>query len=335
MFIIGGIVLGTSAVVVAVTDTWKRKDMIENDIANIKQIKADANEKPEKGLLVKAQKELAIDIFKTYWKSAVLSGGAIICIIHGKTLMRKQITELSAMYAALLESYRRYRARVIKEYGPEKDQEFFYGIKTIKTIDADTGETVEKTIVTNKRMPSPYAVYLTEGDFDDRTGEWRWINKLYNKDKRIMAANLKRIEAECNNDLKMYGWLTLNTVLRKLCLPLTKAGQHVGWVRGGILNGIKGNDFVDFGIFPDRCNGEFQLPINKKFLDRDSNQQYPLIDFNVICLDAIWEDFYEYDNCSLISYNERMKDGYEYSSEALERFWTTEEYLENMEAQFT
>lgn len=326
IFIIGGLLLGGSAVVVAVTDTWKNKDKIQNDISTIKQLKA--SEEPSSEELFKARKQMAIDVFKTFWKSAALGTGSVIFIIHGRTLMRKQIAELSAMYAALLESYRRYRSRVIAEYGPEKDQEFFYGIKTIETIDAETGETIEKTLHDGGRMASPYAVYLTEGDFDDVNCRWRWRNKLYDKDKRKMAANLLRIQSECNDILRMYGWLTLNTVKRKLSLPLTKAGQHVGWVRGGLANGIKGNDFVDFGIFPDYENGKYQLPINKKFLDPNSNQQYPLIDFNVICIDAIWDDFYEYDNCSDISYEERRAPGLEGSTEDLERFWYND-YLTN------
>lgn len=323
--IIGGVVLGGAAIVVAVVDTWKGKDKITEDINAVKGCKEHLDKTKESNeefkntpvmneMLVEgdkksvrlAKKKLAVDLFKTYWKTVALSGASFVLIIYGKRQYRRQIIELGTMYATLLESYRQYRKRVVDEYGAEKDQEFAYGIKTIETIDAETGEVVKKTEpFLDKHMASPYARFLNEGEWDEENCRWIWHNSLYSNNKLILESNLRRIQSECNDILRANGWLDLNTVYRKLCLPMTEAGQHVGWVRGGIIDGDMGDDFVDFGVFDDYEGGKYQLPINKAFLDPYSNQRCPLLDFNVICIDGIWKNIYEYDNRSLISCEQR------------------------------
>lgn len=334
--IIAGVILAGGSVVVAITDTWKNKDKISGDISEIKKLKEydpekekaehpdQAVMKPEdiKVQLSRANKKLAGDILKTYWKTTVMTGGSVILILSGRKMMRKQIIELSTMYASLLETYRRYRQNVINDLGKEKDQEYAYGIKTVETIDAETGEILKKTMPSETCAAggSQYARWLNEGVWSAEEGRWLWRNVLYCGNKQTLAGHIKRIQCEVNDMLKLYGWLTLNDVYRKLGLPATEEGQHMGWVRGGLINGESGDDFIDFGVFPDYCNGKYQLPINKKFLDPASNQKCPLLDFNVICLDEIWNNIYEYDNHSDIVFEKRNFGGYNSSLEALHRW---------------
>ena len=334
--IIAGVILAGGSVVVAITDTWKNKDKISGDISEIKKLKAyeesdDVQKNQElakvthennKLLISQAQKKLAGDIFKTYWKTTVMTGGSIILILSGRKMMRKQIIELSAMYASLLETYRRYRQNVVNDLGREKDQEYAYGIRTVEAIDAETGEVTKKTMMSDtcKEGGSPYSRWLNEGIWSVKEGRWLWRNVLYSGNKQILAGHIKRIQCECNDMLKLYGWLTLNDVYRKLGLPATEEGQHMGWVRGGLIQGESGDDFVDFGVFPDYCNGKYQLPINRLFLDPSSHQKCPLLDFNVICLDEIWSNIYEYDNHSDIVFEKRNFGGYDASLEALNRW---------------
>ena len=59
----------------AIADTWKNKDKIEQDAETIKQLKAldsakGASEQEVKHDLTVAKKRMAADIFKTYWKTA-------------------------------------------------------------------------------------------------------------------------------------------------------------------------------------------------------------------------------------------------------------------------
>lgn len=341
--IAGGIVLGGTALVVAVVDTWKGKEIIENDISNVKQLSegvknydaAKAQKVPLENMkadLSKKRKRFYCDIFKTYWKSAALGGTSIILILHGKNLMRNQIVELSAMYATLLESYRRYRRNVINEFGAEKDQEFMYGVKTVDAIDADTGEIVKKTVVQRDiAAGSRYARWYNKGKWDNENSRWVWMNRLYTSNKDELIARIRLIENECNDYLEMFGWMTLNEVYRKLGLPQTEEGQHVGWVKGGILGGDLGDNYIDFHVFDDgHYRDRYQLPINRIFLDPTSHQQAPLLDFNVICLDDIWANIFEYDNRSMISYETRRQPNFDGSQEAMDRFYHMAEYFGDM-----
>lgn len=330
----------------AVSDTWKAKDTIAEDREAIKNYKnydpeKEKAEHPEenypimtiedaKKMTVTYRKKLALDIVKSYWRTGLLTGGSIFFILSGRRLMKKQIIELSAMYASLLESYRRYRQNVINDIGAEKDQEYMYGVKTIEAIDAETGEQIEKTVVDYTSNLSPYARWLDEGIYDKSQSRWIWQNNLYTRNKSDLEVKIRLIQNECNDILRRRGFMTLNEVYYKLGLPMTEAGQHVGWVRGGFTDGSAGDEYIDFGVFPEFDNGKHQLPINKKFLDPSSNQRIPLLDFNVICIDKIWNDIFEYDNRSLVSYEQRMHGGYESSKEALGRW-----YLQNgMEEEF-
>lgn len=341
--IVGGMILGGSALVVAVVDTWKGKDTLQDDISNVKQlsegVKNYDTSKSQKVPLESMKADLSkkrgkfyCDIFKTYWKSAALGGTSIILILHGKKLMRHQIVELSAMYASLLESYRRYRKNVIDEYGAEKDQEFLYGVKTVEAIDAETGEVVKKTIVDHNRAAgSRYARWLDEGKWDHANARWIWQNKMYTSNKLELIARIRLIENECNDYLEMFGWMTLNEVYRKLGLPQTEEGQHVGWVKGGILGGNSGDNYIDFHVFDDGFyRGRYQLPINRIFLDLDSHQKAPLLDFNVVCLDDIWANIYEYDNRSMVSYEARRQPGIEGSRESMDRLLNNFRYFGDM-----
>ena len=326
--IIGGIILGTGAVVVGIVDTWKNKEEISNDINTIKQLKAGPEEaetqealEVRKNDISKNRKKLAADLLKAYWKTAAMSGGSIILILSGRKLYRNQIIALSSMYASLLESYRRYRQNVIADVGAEKDQEYAYGVRTIEAIDAETGEIIKKTVVDEGRNISRYAKWLNEGVWDNKNHRWIWRNILYTPNKLELQARLNMIQNECNDILRRRGFMTLNQVYDKLSLPPTEEGQHVGWVRGGFVDGSAGDDFIDFGVFPNYCGGKYQLPVNRQFLDPRSNQACPLLDFNVICLDDIWNNIFEYDNRSMTAYEQRNHGGYAGSAESLDRWF--------------
>ena len=341
--IFGGIVLLVAAVGVAVKDTWDNKDELSNDISTVKRLKEydpakEHAENPDnqimtiedaKKQLSRANKKLIADMMKTYWKTTALTGGSVVLILSGRRLMRKQIAELAAMYASLLESYRRYRQNVISDLGAEKDQEYAYGVKTIDTIDSETGEVVKKVVVDGTRIASRYARWMNEGDWDKANQRFMWENRIYTPNKLELEARLHSIQSSCNDILRMRGWMTLNEVYYKLGFPPTEEGQHVGWVRGGFTDGTAGDDFIDFGVFPDYCHGKYQLPVNRLFLDHKSNQRCPLLDFNVICLDKIWNNIYEYDNRSSLAYEQRRTNDYEGSKESLDRWFSHSEYYDN------
>ena len=322
LFFIGGVLLGGGAIVMTAVDTWKGKETLQKDHNNIKKLKEEKVETPEKKKeLSTARKKFGVDIIKTYWKPVALSAGSLYCGTKSHKILKRQAVELATMCASLAETLRQYREKNIKDNGAEKDQEYMYGVKTVDTIDEETGETVEKIFVDPKFKASIYARWLTEGKWDAEHGRWIWLNNTFTSNKLELEARLRSIQASCNDILNAYGFMTLNEVYRKLHLPLTEAGQHVGWVKGGFTDGSGGDDFIDFGVFPDYCDGKYQLPVNKRFLDPRSNQRYPLLDFNCVCIDKIWSDIEEYDNSSLIAYDKRRTNDLAGSKESLDRFF--------------
>ena len=343
--LIAGILLGGGALVLTAVETWNGKEKIENDIQEIKVLRSaepiqevieiegnavvtDMTVANRNKLIRKAYGRTGLDFFKIYWKPIALGGTSLILIITSHRMLRRSLAEMAAMYAGLFESFRQYRKNLIDDLGPEKDQEYLYGAKQIETIDAETGENITKTVPTGTPNLSPYSVWYNEGIYDEDSGKWIWQNSIYRPNKTEFEVLLRNIQNECNDILRMRGYMFLNEVYTKLGLPPTSAGQHVGWVRNGLTNGVAGDDYIDFGVFPEFCGGKYQLPVNKLFLDPRSNQRYPLLDFNVICIDSIFDDIFEYDNKSYIAYDKRKTKGYSGSLEHLNRWFEGNEARE-------
>lgn len=338
-----GLTIALNAVAVAGTiiETWKGKDVIQNDISKVKEWK---EYEPEKALaanpnaiiiseeerlklLQNARIALFVDILKHSWKPGLCWIASIGLGIYNHKDLRKQLMTVSAMYAGLMADFKEYRARVRNDVGAEKEQEYAYGIKMVDAVDSETGEITKKPLpFSDMKTPgSKYARWLNAGIWDNDKNRWIWANPVYSANKLELQYRIRSIQDSCNDILRMQGWLTLNEVYKKLGLPQTEEGQHVGWVKGGFVDGHAGDDFVDFGVFP-LANGDtrYQIPINTLFLDPESDQKYPLLDFNVICLDEIWNNIYEYDNNSYIVYDERGRaGGYRNSKEAYDRFMLT------------
>ncbi|WP_458459268.1 DUF6353 family protein [Pseudobutyrivibrio sp.] len=338
VFTIIGVAAGVGTAIWVGVTTYKNRDTIKTDISNVRELKAEYRDAEENALesceeievkLVKARRTMMKDLLKIYWKPGALGSAAVFFVLHGHNLMKRQLGEVTALLAVTTETLQRYREAVVKEYGAEKDQEFMYGAKTVEAIDAETGEVTQKIVPDPGRgyMPSIYARWLDEGDYDSATGQWKWKNNVWNSNKGRFISNLKLAQNECNDMLRSNGWLTLNDVYKKLGLPRTKEGQLVGWVRGGGVHGEHSDGYVDFRVFPEFMGGKYQLPVNRAFLDPNSGQSRPLLDFNVEPIDYLWDDIYEYDNRSNISYDKRrfLGDPYESSAEYLDRWFQQNE----------
>lgn len=329
ILIFGGIFMGVTTVFVAIKDTWDNKDLLIEDTTAIETIKVSELAPDQKKVdLAKARRKLYADAIRAYWKTAVGGGTSVVMILCGRKDFKRQIAELGAMYATLLEAYRQYRRNVYDDLGAEKDQQYAYGLETVEAVDAETGEVSTRVIQQNReRVASPYARWLNEGVWDAAEGRWVWENRLWTSNKLELEARLRSVQSECNDILHLRGFMTLNEVYFKLGFPLTKEGQHVGWVDGGFTDGSAGDSFIDFGVFPEFYGGKYQLPVNREFLKRNSNQNAPLLDFNVTCLDKVWDNVYEYDNRSPMAYELRKTNDYAGSEESLDRWFKHAEYM--------
>lgn len=334
----GGLITGTAAVIFVGVETWKNKDKLVGDAREIKKLREydpqkAIEENPDAVLVTEEERDAKLrsayfrmgkDICIAYWKPLLCGGTSAFLIFTGHHTLRRQLGEMTAAYATLLNAYNQYRKNVIADVGVEKNQEYEYGVKYEDHVDADTGEVTKHAVVDHKRIASPYAVYLNEGDWDDDSGKWLWHNPLWTSNRGDLERRVRLAQYECNNILDRRGYLFLNEARFQLRLPPVKEGWIVGWVKHD------GDSFVDFGVFPDYQNGKFQLPVNKLFLDYTSGQRCPLIDFNVDGdITYIFDDIYEYDNMSNVVYDKRGKlGGLNRSKEALHRWFKHNELME-------
>ena len=198
------------------------------------------------------------DITKMYAPTVIVGTLTIVCLTKSHTILSNRNTALMAAYSVLERSYNAYRKRVIDEFGEDKDREFRYPTKEIRTLSLDEkGKAVEK--VETKTLLDQYSTYARF--FDEMCPDW----------KRNPEYNLIFLRAQQNwaNDLlRARGHVFLNEVYDMLGIPRTKAGAVVGWVIGH-----EGDNYIDFGLF----NGENSAA--RDFVN--GRERSILLDFNV------------------------------------------------------
>ena len=198
------------------------------------------------------------DITKMYAPTVIVGTLTIVCLTKSHTILSNRNTALMAAYSVLERSYNAYRKRVIDEFGEDKDREFRYPTKEIRTLSLDEkGKAVEK--VETKTLLDQYSTYARF--FDEMCPDW----------KRNPEYNLIFLRAQQNwaNDLlQARGHVFLNEVYDMLGIPRTKAGAVVGWVIGH-----EGDNYIDFGLF-DGENSAARDFVNGR-------ERSILLDFNV------------------------------------------------------
>ena len=198
------------------------------------------------------------DITNMYAPTVIVGTLTIVCLTKSHTILSNRNTALMAAYSVLERSYNAYRKRVIDEFGEDKDREFRYPTKEIRTLSLDEkGKAVEK--VETKTLLDQYSTYARF--FDEMCPDW----------KRNPEYNLIFLRAQQNwaNDLlRARGHVFLNEVYDMLGIPRTKAGAVVGWVIGH-----EGDNYIDFGLF-DGENSAARDFVNGR-------ERSILLDFNV------------------------------------------------------
>lgn len=282
VILVGAGIVGMGVTVfTACKATLKVNDVIDEAKENIDKI----HEATEKGItqagetysVEDSKKDLTIAYVQTGVKFAKLYGPAIVMgvlsttsILAGYNVMRKRNVALTAAYAAIDKSFKEYRGRVVERFGKDLDRELKYNVKAVEVEEKEINEKgKEKTVKKNLEVvdPSDYSDYAKF--FDASSSYWE-KNAEYN----LMF--LKAQQNYANDLLKANGYLFLNDVYKMLDLPLTKAGQVVGWVYNP--ENPVGDNFVDFGIYQTHI-------ANRNFVN--GYEPVILLDFNVD--GNIWE----------------------------------------------
>jgi len=261
---VAGITGFVAAGVLACRSTLKAGDIIDeakadlDDVKEAKKAVAEAIENSdddidydeekfddyETYLKVGAKKEIAgiygkaaLNFLKLYGPSIILAAGSIVCILSGHKIMRKRNAAIAAAYATLDRSYSEYRKRVKDKYGEEEELKIRHGerTETVEKVvkDSKGKEKKQKEEVSVVDSPSGYARF-----FDEASEYWT-------KSPEQNLFFVKSVEEELNWMLESRkdGVVFLNEAYKKLGIPLTQAGQFVGWKYDGTPHKI------DLGIF--------------------------------------------------------------------------------------
>lgn len=196
-------------------------------------------------------------IMKLYGPAIIVGSLSVAALTGSHHVLSKRNAGLTAAYAALEKGFNQYRARVVKEFGEDKDREFRYGTETREIVEETETGPVTKTITTvGPQGASIYAKF-----FDQFNKNWQTnpeLNKIY----------ISQVQNYMNDRLHARGYLFLNEVYEALGLDISQAGQVVGWRMSK-----NSDNYVDFGLY-DPKNGQARDFINGR-------EGAVLLDFNV------------------------------------------------------
>ena len=280
ILIAAGIVGVVTSAVMACKATLKVNAVVEEAKESIDKIH-DATEKGETEAgesysKEDSKKDLAIvyaqtglKFAKIYGPSVILGALSITSILASNNILRKRNVALGAAYATMDKAFKDYRGRVIERFGAEVDRQLKYNIKQEKieetVIDPETGKTkkVKRTVETTDgtHFGSPYARF-----YDDGCKGWE-------KDAELNLLFLRAEQNFANDRLRSRGYLFLNEVYERLNIPVTRAGNCVGWVYDPKNPDHKGDNYVDFGIY------DMYRDTARDFVN--GRERVILLDFNV------------------------------------------------------
>lgn len=203
--------------------------------------------------------QTGVKLAKLYAPAVTVGMLSLGSIFASTNILRKRNLAIGAAYAAVDKSFKEYRKRVLERFGEQVDSEMKYGIKAKKfeeiEVDESTGKekkVKKNVVVADPNLESDYAVY-----FDEKSPNYE-----PNYDYNMMF--VKSQQAYANDRLQTKGCLFLNDVYDSLGLPLTKAGQIVGWTKDGP------DGYVNFRI----------QEVERETVD-GSHEPVILLDFNV------------------------------------------------------
>lgn len=182
--------------------------------------------------------QTGVDFVKLYGPAVLLGTLSISCILGSHNIMRKRNLALVAAYKAVEKGFSEYRARVVSEFGEEKDYQFKHGLTSTKVDVVEEGEDGKKKKSKKDMLDveDPSAISQYARFFDESSVNW-------SKTPEYNLTFLKAQQNYANDLLHSRGHIFLNEVYDMLGIPRSQAGAVVGWVKG------EGDDFVDFGIF--------------------------------------------------------------------------------------
>jgi len=267
-----GIVGVVASTVMACKATTKVEDILADSkqrVENVHKVLNDPGISEEDYSVENSKKDLAIIYAQTGLKLAKLYAPAvgigvlsITSILASHNIMNKRNLAISAAFTAVNDGFKDYRKNVIDRFGEAMDRELKYNIKEQEVEEVVTNEDGTETKVT-KTVKTGFASEFAKF-FDEYNNNWTRDaerNKKFLLDQQLWLTD----------KLRRKGYLFLNEAYEDLGMPITKAGNVVGWVYDPKSDTLANK--VDFGIF-DLSKEENRLFVN-------GYERSILLDFNV------------------------------------------------------
>lgn len=252
-----GIVSVTAGTVIAVTNTTKANDIIEefnSEMDKIERVKQMAEEKKavytrknEMEDKVKVYSRTAYNIVKANWVPITLYVGGVAMILSGFHIINQRYIGMAASYAALHKSYSDYRHRVVEDQGTDADFRYATGAKreSLDYTEVDENGETKDVHTDADNVVDPKSMSLYSVLFDEENSSIWTPNAVTNK------AQIKAVEEYWNRPAQFEhrGFVYYFEVLRdlgiwdRLPIETQKALVGLGWVWG------VGDNRVSLGIF--------------------------------------------------------------------------------------
>lgn len=257
ILIVSGVVGVVASAVMACKATLKANEVLDEAKDTVDTIhnlaeendKYDYTDEDRKKDLIAVYAQTGIKLVKLYGPSVVLGTLSISSILASNNILRKRNVALAAAYATVDNGFKEYRRRVIERFGERIDHELKHNVKAVEIQETVVDKDGKESVVTRKV------------DVFDGTSEHNTYSRIFDvgcknweKDPEYNKTFLLACQCQANDKLKAQGFLFLNDVYKMLGIPLSKAGQVVGWLYDE--NNPIGDNYVDFGIY-ETFNSDF------------------------------------------------------------------------------
>ena len=233
LLIAGGAALLIVSTVMACKATKKAEEAIEDCEAKVNMINKESEEmtisdNDRKNYIRQAKVKMIGQMLQIYAVPAAIGAVGFTLIFTSHGIMKKRNGALIAAYNALDAAFQKYRERVkASENGAELDRQYMYGDDYPR--EADDGLDRNAIYDVNKEglklaHGNPYGPYGFE--FSKYTTN-KWMPHSQSNLNTIRSA-----EEWGDRQLRFFGHLFLNDMLKYLGLDEVPWGQLVGWIRG-------------------------------------------------------------------------------------------------------
>jgi len=183
---------------------------------------------------------VAIDIAKLYAPAVVVGTLSITALTGSHVILQRRNAGLAAAYAAVDQTFKSYRARVVGEQGKQKDLEYLHGV-TEREIAEEGPNGIETKVIRGldqEAMKTGRGLSAYSRIFDEMNPNW---SQVPHQNQMFLASQM----TYANMQLRAKGRVYLNDVYDMLGLERSEEGQVVGWVD----NSENGDSYIDFGVW--------------------------------------------------------------------------------------